>query len=266
MRFLSIAAYIFCASPVLAQDRVFDCVMDPSQLVEVASPTAGILGEVLISRGQRVSKGDVIARLLSETEIQSLELLELRANSTTSIDAQTARRDLLQTRFDRKEQLLLKDIASNDSMNEITAELGESESLLRQAELEKRMAELEFERAKSIVNQRNITSPIDGLVLSKRHSAGEFLASDSYVASIVSLDPLYIEAFLPIAFYEAVRVGQTAIVTPNAPLDGRYEAKITVIDRIFDAASSTFGMRLELPNPAGALPAGQRCELTILGS
>jgi RND family efflux transporter MFP subunit len=266
MKFLPFAFGLLCAAPAFAQDNVFDCVMDPSQLVKVASPTAGILGEVLVSRGQRVGKGDVIAKLVSETEIQSLELLELRANSTAAIDAQTARRDLLQSRFNRQEQLLLKNIASNDSMNEITAELSESDSLLRQAELEKRMAGLEFERAKQIVDQRNIKSPIDGLVLFKRLSAGEFLASDSFVASIVSLDPLYIEAFLPIAFYASLQVGQTAVVTPNAPLDGRYEAQITVIDQIFDAASGTFGVRLELPNPDGLLPAGQRCELTISGS
>ena len=266
MRFIPLTVCVLCATPVLAQEQVFDCVLDPSQLVEVASPFAGILGEVLVARGQRVSKGDIIAKLLSETEVQSLQLLELRANSTAAVDAQIARRDLLQTRFERQETLLQRKIASNDSMDEITAELVESESLLRQVELEKQVAVLEFERAQKIVEQRNIGSPIDGLVLSKRHSAGEFLASDSFIAAIVSLDPLFVEAFLPIEFSPTVHVGQSAVVTPNAPLEGRYEAQITIIDQIFDAASGTFGVRLELPNPDGVLPAGQRCELTISGS
>ena len=32
-----------------------------------------------------------------------------------------------------------------------------------------------------------------------------------------------------------------------------------MVDRVFDAASGTFGVRLDLPNSDGALPAGQRC-------
>ena len=54
MRFIPLTVCVLCASPVLAQEQVFDCVLDPSQLVEVASPFAGILGEVLVARGQRL--------------------------------------------------------------------------------------------------------------------------------------------------------------------------------------------------------------------
>jgi hypothetical protein len=39
---------------------------------------------------------------------------------------------------------------------------------------------------------------------------------------------------------------------------------VTVVDRVFDAASSTFGVRLELPNPDYSLPAGLRCRIRFL--
>jgi multidrug efflux pump subunit AcrA (membrane-fusion protein) len=38
------------------------------------------------------------------------------------------------------------------------------------------------------------------------------------------------------------------------------EAKVTVVDRVVDAASGTFGVRLELPNPGYKLPAGLKCK------
>ncbi|MEM9242054.1 MAG: HlyD family secretion protein, partial [Pseudomonadota bacterium] len=52
-----------------------------------------------------------------------------------------------------------------------------------------------------------------------------------------------------------------------APLEGTHMAEVTVVDQIFDAASGTFGLRLELPNPDGKIPAGTRClvELTTSG-
>ena len=37
------------------------------------------------------------------------------------------------------------------------------------------------------------------------------------------------------------------------------KAKVIVVDRIFDAASGTTGVRLQLANPDGLIPAGQRC-------
>jgi len=55
--------------------------------------------------------------------------------------------------------------------------------------------------------------------------------------------------------------GMVADVTPQAPVNGQYQARVTVVDRVFDSASGTFGVRLELPNPDFELPAGLRCEI-----
>jgi hypothetical protein len=43
------------------------------------------------------------------------------------------------------------------------------------------------------------------------------------------------------------------------PINERRMAIVSVIDRVFDIASGTFGVRLELPNRDFILPAGQRC-------
>ena len=44
-----------------------------------------------------------------------------------------------------------------------------------------------------------------------------------------------------------------------------YAAKVSVIDRVIDAASGTFRVRLELRNPNHAIPAGLRCRIEGLG-
>ena len=40
-------------------------------------------------------------------------------------------------------------------------------------------------------------------------------------------------------------------------------ATVKTVDRLIDAASNTFRVRLELPNPNGALPAGLRCKVDL---
>jgi len=48
---------------------------------------------------------------------------------------------------------------------------------------------------------------------------------------------------------------------PEAPVGGDYAAKIEVVDRMLDAASGTFGVRLRLPNPGNRIPAGVKCKV-----
>ncbi|MDZ7684819.1 MAG: hypothetical protein U5O39_07265 [Gammaproteobacteria bacterium] len=54
-----------------------------------------------------------------------------------------------------------------------------------------------------------------------------------------------------------------AVVIFEPPLDDRYEATVAVIDKIMDAASSSFGVQLLLENPDLKVPAGLRCTLEI---
>jgi membrane fusion protein (multidrug efflux system) len=40
---------------------------------------------------------------------------------------------------------------------------------------------------------------------------------------------------------------------------------VTVVDKVFDAASATIGVRLELPNPDYSLPARLKCQVRFPG-
>jgi len=53
----------------------------------------------------------------------------------------------------------------------------------------------------------------------------------------------------------------SAEVIPEQPVGGTYRATVTVVDKVFDAVSATIGVRLELPNPDYALPAGLKCQV-----
>lgn len=266
MRTLAIIGALAASTASAQEPQVFDCVMDPSEVVLVSSPTGGVVAETMAGRGDRVTSGQVLARLSSDVEQANVALLEARTNSTAAMDAQTARRDLIKTRYERSLELRDRNIISDDQLAEVTAELVASESLVRQAELDQSIASQELDRARVILNQRTISSPIDGIIISRNTTAGEFLAQDDFVMSIVSLDPLYIEAFLPIEAFDLVQLGAIGTVKPNEPIGGIYDAKVTAVDQVFDAASGTFGVRLELANPESRLPAGQRCLLQFTPS
>jgi multidrug efflux pump subunit AcrA (membrane-fusion protein) len=79
--------------------------------------------------------------------------------------------------------------------------------------------------------------------------------------TLAQIDPLRVEVFVPTRFYGQLAIGMVGHVEPEAPVGGDRVGSVTVIDRVIDAASGTFGVRLRLPNPNLALPAGLKCKV-----
>ncbi len=82
------------------------------------------------------------------------------------------------------------------------------------------------------------------------------------ILTLAKIDPLRVEVILPVRLYGELHRGMAGVVTPVG-MGGHYNATVTVIDRVFDAASGTFGVRLTLRNPKEAVPGGIRCHVAF---
>jgi RND family efflux transporter MFP subunit len=260
MRMLVLAIPLFASYPTLAQET-FDCVLDPSAVVKVGSPMPGLLSDVMAQRGTTVRAGQPIARLESSTEVATVAVNEAQANSRAAIIAQEARVDLSRRRLERLSRLASNNIVTERDLETQQAELAIARQELARAVEQRDIARLELERAKIILALRTITSPLDGVVTERALRGGEYVNQDGHILTIAALNPLYVETFLPVRYYGTITIGDVAVVETDAPLKGTHEARVAVIDRVFDAASSTFGVRLTLDNPNASLPAGLRCKV-----
>jgi membrane fusion protein, multidrug efflux system len=130
-----------------------------------------------------------------------------------------------------------------------------------QAELNnRRLADLELQRTSAEVALRTIRSPVNGVVVERFMHPGEFPKQEK-ILKLAQIDPLRVEVYAPVTMLGKIAVGMTAQVKPEPPLTGEYPAKVTVVDHVVDAASGTFGVRLELPNHDLKLPAGLKCSI-----
>ena len=114
-----------------------------------------------------------------------------------------------------------------------------------------------------IMTPARVRSPVDGVVVERLLMPGEYRNEQSPIITLAQVNPLRVEVFIPTALYGQVYVGQAAEVSPEAPVGGMHPATVAVVDRVLDAASGTFGVRLELPNPELRLPAGIRCKVAF---
>jgi multidrug efflux pump subunit AcrA (membrane-fusion protein) len=143
----------------------------------------------------------------------------------------------------------------------------ETEAILADLELgealeERRIAELELKRAEESLQTRTIRSPFDGVVVDVDVVPGESV-EDKPLLRIARIDPLNVEVIAPVQMLGKITKGMTATVIPEQPIGGEYTAEVVIVDQVVDAASGTFGIRLELPNPRNRLPAGLRCQISF---
>lgn len=249
--------------PVAALEQTFDCVIDPSQIIKLSSPVIGQLAEVAVERGDKVTKGQIIARLESAVEVRTVALRQAQAQATAQIDVQRERFALARKTHDRATRMASSAAITEQEIDELKSTVRVNQLELTRVQQDQDIARLELERAQAVLEQRTIRSPVDAVVTQRVLSPGEYVDNDTYIVELADLDPLYVEAFLPVVLYPEVVEGMAAVVEPQAPFSGRFAADVLTVDRVFDTASGTFGVRLGLANRDEQLPAGLRCRVTF---
>jgi RND family efflux transporter MFP subunit len=254
---------IVSASLANASPATFDCVIEASLNVKLGSPVASIIADVAVDRGDAVKRGQVVAHMESAVEEAVVAYNKARADSTAEIEAKQAVLDQKTGILNRKLGLEQQRVASSQDVENAQADFNVAKQELALARLNHQMAEIEFDRSRAELAQRTIRSPIDGIVTQRSLGPGEYVHQEATIVSIARIDPLNVEAYLPVSYYKLINVGDVAIVRPSDPIGGDREAKVSVVDQVFDAASGTFGVRLVLANPGNAVPAGLRCRVTF---
>ena len=241
----------------------YDCIVEARQYIEIRSPVEAIIESVNVRRGDVVTKGQVVATLHSGPERAALELAKSRARTQGEIKVAEARVAITGKKLRRAEELYAQNFISANARDEARADFQLATEDLGRTRENQKLAEQEAVRAAEVLALRTITSPFSGVVVEVMLKPGEFGATTikDPIMKLAEIDPLYVEVVLPVNLYRKVKLGQRAIVVPEAPIGGSYSTVVRVVDRVIDAKSGTFGVRLELPNPKREIPAGVRCRV-----
>jgi len=241
----------------------YNCLIEAYESVDVRSPVEALIESILVRRGDVVKKGQVLVRLESAAERAALDLAKARATMQGELKAAEARLELAHRKYTRAEELFKQNFVSSTARDEAEAEFKLANEQLRQAQEARQLAELEARRSGELVAMRTVRSPFDGVVVEKLQSPGEMATTNinQPILKLARIDPLHVEVVLPVSEYGKIRNGMKGTVMPEKPIEGKYEARVKVVDRTVDAASGTFGARLELPNPKAAIPAGVKCRV-----
>ncbi|MFK7893106.1 MAG: efflux RND transporter periplasmic adaptor subunit [Granulosicoccus sp.] len=260
--FFFITQSLFASESFSLQGK-YDCVITPSQTVELGSAVPGLLSEVLVDRSSTVKAGQLVAKLDSRLDQVSLDIASLRASSDTELSFRMSTFEIDQRIQERMFALADSDVASNQEKDRASRDAKLAAWRVLQARESMKIDSLEKARAEVSLDHRRIRSPIEGVVLERMHNPGEYIDLQP-ILRIVSLDTLHVEVILPMRLFGTITSGMRAFVFSELDDTERLSAVVDVVDPMGDASSGTFGARLVLQNPDGNIPAGVKCQVQML--
>ena len=243
-------------------DAAHECLIEPMVSADVGSQVQGVVRALLVERGQSVARGQPLAELESGVEAAEVEHAEARAALVSEIAARDADLELATLELERVEELHDQDLAPARLRDEARGRRQVAKAAVVQALENRKLLQIELMRARRLLEQRTIRSPVDGVVVEHLAFPGEFVY-DNPVVSVARIDPLRVEVVLPARLFGTVVPGEAARVFPELGRGGSLEATVDVVDALIDAGSGTFGVRLRLANPERSIPGGQRCRVAF---
>ena len=236
------------------------CLIQPYQEADVGSQVIGVLDHVLVERGDFVRKGQPVAQLSSEVERAKAAAAKVRAEASADLKAAASNQEFTHKKKLRAEDLYKKNFVAQQAADQAATDEQLADMKLKQAQEQQRVAQQEYALAQAELAQRTIRSPLSGVVVERYLSDGERVEQKPML-KVATIDPLRVEVIVPAAYFSKIKTGMSALVKPEVSDAEARGAKVIVVDRVIDAASNSFRVRLELPNPSYQLPAGLRCKV-----
>tara|TARA_R110002020_G_scaffold36134_24_gene108715 strand:- start:534 stop:1841 length:1308 start_codon:yes stop_codon:yes gene_type:complete len=204
--------------------------------VSVRTLVSGQIVEIPVRPGSRVERGDVLIRLDAAEEELAVERARLAV-----ADAQA--------RADRLQALVASRAVSS-------VEAAQAQNALDAAKVALREAELELSR-------RTVTAPISGSLGILAVDTGDYVTSQTEIASIDDRSEILVEFFVPERFTSGMQIGKEIAATAISRPGETFTGEISAVDNRVDEASRTLRVRALIPNPDDLLRAGMSFEVTV---
>ncbi|MBD2207734.1 HlyD family secretion protein [Calothrix sp. FACHB-1219] len=165
----------------------------------------------------------------------------------------------------------------NVQLNASKTQLAQTQLKLSTAQADVLNAKAAVEEIKAKIANLTVTSPINGVVVSRNVEPGVVVTTGKTLLTLIDPNTVYLRAFIPQGIIGKVRVGQPAKIFLDSAIKQPLAAKIAAIDtqasftpeNIYfqqDRVKQVFGVKITIDNPAGfakpGMPADAEIDLT----
>ena len=230
--------------------------IEPVTSVTVGTQVSGIVSKLYVDYNSVVKKGQVIAEL-DRTNLIS----ELNAQKASLASAQSSL-NYQQSNFERYKTLFEKGLVSADEYESARLQYEQSKQQVAQSRES-------VQRAQTNLGYATITSPIDGVVLSKAVEEGQTVAASFNTPELFTiaqdLTNMRVIADIDEADIGGVKEGQRVSFTVDAFPDDKFEGAVTQVRQQATTESNvvTYEVVISAPNNDLKLKPGLTANVTI---
>ncbi len=202
-----------------------------AKLVDVAAKEPLRVKELLVDEGDLVAPGQVVVRMdtltldaeLAEAKQKVAVAQEQIAAANAAIVKRKSEIELAKLELERTRKLLQDRAASQEqydirqtAVQTNTAGLAEDEAHLQTAKQQVEVAQANVAVIQTRIDDATLKSPVRGRVLYRLAEVGEVLAAGGKALTLVNLEDVYMEIFLPSEEAARARIGSEARITLDA--------------------------------------------------
>lgn len=204
--------------------------------VNVTTEIAGLVRQIYFVPGSQVKKDDPLIKLNDDTEIAQLNVL-------------LAALDIAQITYNRDKAQYAINAVSKQVLDNDAATLRSNQAQVAQQ--------------KSIIAKKNIRAPFTGRLGISNVNPGQYLNPGDSVVTLQSLDPIYVDFYLPQQDLVDIAVGQKVLVKSDSFTGKIFSGQITTINPSIDPATRNIEVEATLCNPGLLLLPGMFVTVTI---
>ena len=197
--------------------------------VQVTAQLAGLVERVEFHSGQSVRAGQALVQLNAAPDIAQLHSLQ----ATAQYAAVTYQREVIQY----KDQAIGK-------------------ATLDAATANWKSAEAQVRAQAALVAEKTIRAPFNGRLGITTVNPGQYLQPGTPIVSLQSLDPIYVDFYLPQGDLSRIHIGDATRVTAGAFAGRTFTGRVTSIDPLVDPSTRNFETEATIGNPQRFLRPG----------
>lgn len=222
--------------------------------VEVSSRIAGRILKLNADVGQAVTRGALLVTI-EDDEIQ--QQLERSKASIAVVDATIAQREAelsnAKAELDRRRKLSDEGLLPRTELDALEMRHRVAQSQAELARAQRRQAEAEQRELAIRQSQTRIYAPITGVVAQRQLDLGALANANTPIITLVSVNPMVIEARTSERDIARIRRGATVSVTVDSLPEQTFSGRVLRIQPQLDAQTRNGIVEIEIANRGGVL-------------
>jgi membrane fusion protein, multidrug efflux system len=235
-----------------------------AQTVDVAPKAGGRLQSISVKLGDRVRRGQAIAKIEDREIIEQVNQAEASHKvAEANVRRSEADLSLALTNVDRARNLYGRQLLPKQQLDDAEARYTSAVAALDLARAQTSQSEARLKELRINLGNTSVVSPTDGFVSQRHVDPGAWVSQNAPVASVVDISSLRLVANVVEKDLKAVNPGDPAVVEVDAYPGEKFNGRIARVSPILDPATRTASMEIEIPNRENKLKPGMYARITL---